>query len=68
MSFQAYMDNIQAKTGKSPSDFKKGGGITFFYAVTANSFSSLCKELKRLGVLWVVYYFFLLIRRITLPL
>jgi Domain of unknown function (DUF4287) len=23
MSFQAYMDNIQAKTGKSPSDFKK---------------------------------------------
>lgn len=23
MSFQAYMDNIQAKTGKSPEDFKK---------------------------------------------
>jgi hypothetical protein len=23
MSFQAYMDNIQAKTGKSPDDFKK---------------------------------------------
>jgi hypothetical protein len=23
MSFQAYLDNIQAKTGKSPSDFKK---------------------------------------------
>ena len=23
MSFQAYMDNIQSKTGKSPSDFKK---------------------------------------------
>ena len=23
MSFQAYMENIQAKTGKSPSDFKK---------------------------------------------
>ena len=23
MSFQAYMDNIQAKTGKSPADFKK---------------------------------------------
>jgi hypothetical protein len=23
MSFQAYMDNIQLKTGKSPSDFKK---------------------------------------------
>ena len=23
MSFQAYMDNIQAKTGKTPSDFKK---------------------------------------------
>jgi hypothetical protein len=22
MSFQAYLDNIQAKTGKSPSDFK----------------------------------------------
>jgi hypothetical protein len=23
MSFQAYIDNIKAKTGKSPSDFKK---------------------------------------------
>lgn len=23
MSFQAYMDNIQAKTGKSPAEFKK---------------------------------------------
>ncbi|HMG66352.1 MAG TPA: DUF4287 domain-containing protein [Chitinophagaceae bacterium] len=23
MSFQAYIDNIQAKTGKTPSDFKK---------------------------------------------
>ncbi|MEP7376390.1 MAG: DUF4287 domain-containing protein [Chitinophagaceae bacterium] len=23
MSFQAYMDNIQTKTGKSPADFKK---------------------------------------------
>jgi Domain of unknown function (DUF4287) len=23
MSFQAYMDNIQAKTGKTPADFKK---------------------------------------------
>lgn len=23
MSFQAYLDNIKAKTGKSPSDFKK---------------------------------------------
>ena len=23
MSFQAYLDNIQAKTGKSPSDFKQ---------------------------------------------
>ncbi len=23
MSFQAYMDNIKAKTGKTPSDFKK---------------------------------------------
>jgi uncharacterized protein DUF4287 len=23
MSFQAYLDNIQAKTGKSPNDFKK---------------------------------------------
>lgn len=22
MSFQAYLDNIQAKTGKSPSDFR----------------------------------------------
>lgn len=25
MSFQAYLDNIQAKTGKSPEDFKKLG-------------------------------------------
>jgi len=23
MSFQAYLDNIQAKTGKTPGDFKK---------------------------------------------
>jgi hypothetical protein len=23
MSFQAYLNNIQAKTGKSPADFKK---------------------------------------------
>ncbi len=23
MSFQAYIDNIKAKTGKSPNDFKK---------------------------------------------
>jgi len=23
MSFQAYLDNIRAKTGKSPADFKK---------------------------------------------
>jgi len=23
MSFQAYLDNIQAKTGKTPDDFKK---------------------------------------------
>lgn len=23
MTFQAYLDNIQAKTGKSPEDFKK---------------------------------------------
>jgi hypothetical protein len=23
MSFQAYLDNIQAKTGKSPAEFKK---------------------------------------------
>lgn len=23
MSFQAYLDNIKAKTGKSPGDFKK---------------------------------------------
>jgi hypothetical protein len=23
MSFQAYLDNIQSKTGKSPADFKK---------------------------------------------
>jgi Domain of unknown function (DUF4287) len=23
MSFQAYLDNIQTKTGKSPDDFKK---------------------------------------------
>lgn len=25
MSFQAYLDNIEAKTGKSPEDFKKLG-------------------------------------------
>lgn len=23
MSFQAYLDNIEAKTGKTPADFKK---------------------------------------------
>jgi hypothetical protein len=26
MSFQAYLDNIQKKTGKSPDDFKKMAG------------------------------------------
>ncbi|MBE7175464.1 MAG: DUF4287 domain-containing protein [Mucilaginibacter polytrichastri] len=26
MSFQAYLDNIQTKTGKSPEDFKKIAG------------------------------------------
>ena len=26
MSFQAYIDNIKAKTGKSPADFKKLAG------------------------------------------
>jgi Domain of unknown function (DUF4287) len=26
MSFQAYIDNIKAKTGKSPEDFKKLAG------------------------------------------
>jgi hypothetical protein len=26
MSFQAYLDNIQAKTGKSPEEFKKLAG------------------------------------------
>jgi hypothetical protein len=26
MSFQAYIDNIQAKTGKGPEDFKKMAG------------------------------------------
>lgn len=25
MSFQAYLDNIQAKTGNSPADFRKWG-------------------------------------------
>lgn len=25
MSFQAYLDNIQARTGKSPSDFRAWG-------------------------------------------
>lgn len=25
MSFQAYLDNIQAKTGKSPADFRAWG-------------------------------------------
>jgi hypothetical protein len=31
MSFQAYLDNIQTKTGKSPADFRKlaaGKGFT----------------------------------------
>jgi hypothetical protein len=26
MSFQAYIDNIKAKTGKTPADFQKVGG------------------------------------------
>ncbi len=25
MSFQAYLDNIEAKTGKTPEDFKNNG-------------------------------------------
>lgn len=31
MSFQAYLDNIQAKTGKSPEDFKKLASAKGFY-------------------------------------
>ena len=30
MSFQAYIDNIKAKTGKTPVDFKKLGGKNGF--------------------------------------
>lgn len=32
MSFQAYLDNIQAKTGKTPADFKKLGTQKGFLA------------------------------------
>jgi hypothetical protein len=30
MSFQAYLDNIQTKTGKSPSDFKEMAEVKGF--------------------------------------
>jgi Domain of unknown function (DUF4287) len=30
MSFQAYLDNIQAKTGKSPADFKAMAAVKGF--------------------------------------
>lgn len=32
MSFQAYLDNIQTKTGKSPADFKKLAAAKGFMA------------------------------------
>lgn len=32
MSFQAYLDNIQAKTGQSPDDFKRLAGEKGFLA------------------------------------
>lgn len=30
MSFQAYLDNIQAKTGKSPADFRRLATVSGF--------------------------------------
>jgi hypothetical protein len=32
MSFQAYLDNIEAKTGKSPADFKRLAAAKGFMA------------------------------------
>lgn len=44
MSFQAYIDNIKAKTGKSPEDFKKIAEAKDF-SLTENLIQKL-KQLK----------------------
>jgi len=54
MSFQAYIDNIKAKTGKSPADFKKLAEKTGFIRnnelqVKAGDIVSWLKEDFELG-------------------
>jgi len=54
MSFQAYIDNIQKKTGKSPDDFKKLAGEKGFLlngelTVKATQITNWLKEEFELG-------------------
>lgn len=51
MSFQAYLDNIEAKTGKTPKDFKEAAekaGI-FSYDMKATTMVNFLKENYDLG-------------------
>lgn len=54
MSFQAYLDNIQKKTGKSPDDFKKLAEVKGFLqngelTVKATQITNWLKEEFELG-------------------
>lgn len=56
MSFQAYLDNIKAKTGKSPEDFKKLAEAKNFMidgvlnpAIKATAVTNWLKEEFKLG-------------------
>ncbi|HSX44501.1 MAG TPA: DUF4287 domain-containing protein [Candidatus Saccharimonadales bacterium] len=62
MSFQAYLDNIKAKTGKTPEDFKKAveeAGITL-YDMKASEFIKFMKDNFDVGhghsmAIWLVF-------------
>jgi hypothetical protein len=44
MSYQAWLTNIQAKTGKSPAGVKAGDGFRKYYGPTMNAFDAAEKN------------------------
>ena len=62
MTFQAYLDNIQAKTGKSPEDFKAEAARDGVYRtdMTATELVAWLKKTYQLGhghsmAIWAVF-------------
>lgn len=62
MSFQAYIDNIKAKTGKTPADFKKLAAEKSFFVdgnlnpkVKAIKITNWLKEEFELGYAMAIY-------------